>query len=160
MPLVTSVTTRMDVTVTAYDNHDIQGLVFSSFCDKTFRFRNSFELISTMEGLYNDLSFPQAFVSDRSFFKRPGQWLKNKKSGECMENNGVSTGKAKFIIFVQYRQNATWQGTIQWVDENRTQRFRSALEMLKLMDEALNQGNGEMEVRFADDDAVKKEAIV
>ena len=45
--------------------------------------------------------------------------------------------KVTFIIQVQFRQNATWQGTIRWADKKKAQRFRSTLEMIKLMDDAL-----------------------
>lgn len=45
--------------------------------------------------------------------------------------------QATFVVHVQLRQNATWQGTIQWLEEEKTQKFRSVLEMLKLMDQAL-----------------------
>lgn len=51
--------------------------------------------------------------------------------------NNENTGKATFVIKVLFRQNATWQGKIQWVEKNKTQSFRSDLEMLKLMDEAM-----------------------
>ncbi|MBE6987186.1 MAG: hypothetical protein E7432_00220 [Ruminococcaceae bacterium] len=44
--------------------------------------------------------------------------------------------KATFIVQVQFRQNATWQGTVQWVEKGVTQRFRSELELMKLMGEA------------------------
>lgn len=47
--------------------------------------------------------------------------------------------KATFIINIQYRENATWQGKIVWADKNKTQYFRSALEMMKLIDSALNE---------------------
>jgi hypothetical protein len=49
-------------------------------------------------------------------------------------------GVATFVIQVQFQQNATWQGTIDWLDAKKTQRFRSVLEMIKLMDEALADG--------------------
>ena len=42
-----------------------------------------------------------------------------------------------FVISVQFRQNATWQGNIMWTERNKKQNFRSVLEMIKLMDEAL-----------------------
>ena len=42
------------------------------------------------------------------------------------------------IVNVQFRQNATWQGTIRWVEKQKTQRVRSELEMIKLMDEAID----------------------
>jgi len=56
-------------------------------------------------------------------------------------DNQRESGKNKgtFEISVRYMQNSTWQGQILWVEENRKQNFRSALEMLKLMDEALSE---------------------
>lgn len=46
-------------------------------------------------------------------------------------------GKATFTIQVQFTCNATWQGTISWMEGQKTQRFRSELEMMKLMMEAI-----------------------
>ena len=45
--------------------------------------------------------------------------------------------KASFIVRVTSRQNATWQGTVTWTDGQRTQPFRSALELIRLIDSAL-----------------------
>jgi len=47
--------------------------------------------------------------------------------------------RATFVIHVQYRQNATWQGSVVWAEKNITKNFRSALELLKLMDGALDE---------------------
>ena len=49
----------------------------------------------------------------------------------------VGSTKGTFEISVKFMQNSTWQGQIHWVEKNQKQNFRSALEMLKLMDEAL-----------------------
>jgi hypothetical protein len=57
-------------------------------------------------------------------------------SDEMLENEQGK--RATFIVQVQFRQNATWQGTITWADEKKTSRFRSTLEMVKLMDNALS----------------------
>ena len=46
-----------------------------------------------------------------------------------------------FIVKVMNQQNATWQGSVAWVDEEREQYFRSALELLKLIDGALGKSN-------------------
>jgi hypothetical protein len=48
-----------------------------------------------------------------------------------------NTRKESFIINIQFCQNATWQGTITWIEQKRTEHFRSGLEMIKLMDSAL-----------------------
>ena len=53
---------------------------------------------------------------------------------EIEKNRG---DKGTFIVQVMYRQNATWQGQVIWAEENRSVRFRSALELMKLMDEAM-----------------------
>ena len=50
-----------------------------------------------------------------------------------------------FLVCVQYRQNATWQGSVTWVDEQREQYFRSTLELLKLIDGALEKRNDDEE---------------
>ena len=49
---------------------------------------------------------------------------------------GNETVKPTFLVTIQFQQNATWQGTITWTEKNLTQRFRSTLEMIKLMDDA------------------------
>jgi hypothetical protein len=48
--------------------------------------------------------------------------------------------KGTFIVKVEYCQNETWQGQVIWAEENRSVRFRSALELMKLMDEAMASG--------------------
>ena len=44
--------------------------------------------------------------------------------------------KATFIVQIQHRQNATWQGQITWKDRDETRKFRSELELIKLIDSA------------------------
>jgi len=49
-------------------------------------------------------------------------------------------GKTKpntFVIQILYRENATWQGTVKWVDGKKELRFRSAMELIKIMEEAM-----------------------
>ncbi|SFC64984.1 hypothetical protein [Butyrivibrio sp. YAB3001] len=45
--------------------------------------------------------------------------------------------KGTFIVKVEFCQNNTWQGKITWAEENQSQRFRSALELLNLIDGAM-----------------------
>lgn len=46
-------------------------------------------------------------------------------------------GKATFTIQIQFQQHSTWQGTITWAEGGKSQKFRSELEMIKLMMEAV-----------------------
>jgi len=49
------------------------------------------------------------------------------------------SANSSFEVKVCFMQNATWQGKIQWIEQKQNQTFRSALEMLTLMDEALSE---------------------
>ena len=51
--------------------------------------------------------------------------------------------KSAFVVQVQFRQNATWQGSVTWVEKKEKQQFRSALELLKLIESALDEEEGE-----------------
>lgn len=53
------------------------------------------------------------------------------------EINGYKLETTSFLIKVQYRQNTSWQGTVQWLGGNQTRHFRSCLELLMLIEEAL-----------------------
>jgi len=50
----------------------------------------------------------------------------------------VREGKlATFAVRILFRQNASWQGSVTWLEGDRSQSFRSALELILLMDNAL-----------------------
>lgn len=42
-----------------------------------------------------------------------------------------------FVVRILNTQNATWQGTVTWTDGKRTESFRSALELIRLIDSTL-----------------------
>lgn len=66
----------------------------------------------------------------------------------------TSRGKlATFVIHVQYHQNATWQGKIVWAETKQSTCFRSALEMIKLMDSAIEQCEADDEKGSLSDDS-------
>lgn len=49
-------------------------------------------------------------------------------------------GKKKtFIVDIKDNQNETWQGSLSWVQGNRTENFRSALELIKLIDSVVEE---------------------
>jgi hypothetical protein len=45
--------------------------------------------------------------------------------------------RGTFIIKVENNSNNTWQGEVVWAEENRSEKFRSALELFKLMNGAM-----------------------
>ena len=69
-----------------------------------------------------------------------------KKTEKVLESREVASYRGKigtFLVHVKYRQNATWQGSVTWVEKKEKQQFRSALELLKLIESALDEEEGE-----------------
>lgn len=63
--------------------------------------------------------------------------IKNKNGGTAMERIGRKN--QTFIIEIKGTENQSWQGCITWMDTNKKECFRSALEMIKLIDSTLNE---------------------
>ena len=74
----------------------------------------------------------------------------NIKHGQSEGNSSGDKNKGTFIVKVEYCQNNTWQGKITWAEENKKVSFRSALEMVKLMNDALEQAQKDSEKRSQD----------
>lgn len=68
-----------------------------------------------------------------------------------MNKGGISlreplrSERETFVVRVLYRQNNTWQGEVLWAEQNEKRYFRSALELMELMDSAMERGEGEEE---------------
>lgn len=50
-----------------------------------------------------------------------------------------------FVIRVLSKEHDTWQGTVEWVKEKRVIGFRSALELVHLLDSVVRNGRTEEE---------------
>ena len=64
------------------------------------------------------------------------------KTNDLMTNNNHNIDKKKgtFVVKIEYCQHGTWQGRVIWAEENRSERFRSTLELIRLMNEAMAVG--------------------
>ncbi len=48
-----------------------------------------------------------------------------------------SVGGSQFLVHIMFRQNASWQGELQWLESDQKVYFRSLLELIELMQEAM-----------------------
>lgn len=111
------------------------------------------DLVMVAESVFDSLSFPQPVFQQRRFNESPLPKQTGTKERVCAVQNQEKKitddererheANAAFIIHVKFRQNATWQGEIKWVSRDKTQYFRSSLEMLRLIEEALDKDYGE-----------------
>lgn len=119
---------------------ECRGRLFHYYANDALPFRNWCELIMTIDALCDMLGYPQAAEQPRRFGRSvPPQAEKKevtrlKSKDDLAKENGML---ATFVVHVMHRQNATWQGTVVWAEKNQKASFRSALELVKLMDSAV-----------------------
>lgn len=141
------------VHVSSYTDGILAGYVHNSYYDKTVPFTDGVQLLEAMEALFDTLSFPDRFEEYRRFGgkqngRRAATTSRITRESEQAMNESKREDKATFVIHVHFRRNATWQGTIQWVDQNKSQSFRSTLEMIRLIDEAMDTADGEPKIQW------------
>ena len=53
------------------------------------------------------------------------------------EKMPLGNSNQSFVVEVKSQENSTWQGTITWVEGKKKENFRSALELIRLIDSTL-----------------------
>ena len=121
------------------NDEELSGRIYHCYSKEPWKFTNILQLIELADDFFDRLEFPQASTSARSFtstqFSGVDRLDKVQSPEDFIENRGQ---KGTFFLNVRYRQNSSWQGSVTWVEEQREQHFRSALELLKLIDGALD----------------------
>lgn len=136
----------MSICVSEMHNSGPIGKVYHKYSQEGLEFQNVFEMIKIMEDVMDYCRYPQSSTRSRSFGDEAFQYQEKKKvepmvnADEIMEKSGEL---ATFVIHIKYRQNSTWQGDIFWTEKQEKRNFRSALELLKLIDGALDQTEDE-----------------
>ncbi len=109
------------------------GRYYNSSLKKGESFRSLVDFLMKMEKTLDQMYFPQSFSAVRRFTQEEETELIGASNEECQ------TGKAAtFLIRILFRQNASWQGSILWLEGKREESFRSVLELIFLMNDALN----------------------
>lgn len=150
-PLVTARAAVATVSIESYTDGILVGDVHNAYYNKTIPFTDGLQLLAALESLFDTLSFPDRFEEYRRFGgarKTRTAAARMKRESEQAMSETKKGDKATFVIHVQFRRNATWQGTIQWVDQDKTQSFRSTLEMIRLIDEAMAATDEELKIQW------------
>ena len=119
------------VCVDAYDGGAMSGRIYNPNIQGAAEFANLTQLLMRMDGMLDEMNFPQSYEAKRK-----------SASVERQASSFVDTDKrtgrvATFAVKVLFRQNASWQGSITWLEGEREESFRSVLELIFLMNSAL-----------------------
>lgn len=95
-------------------------------------FHSLAQFLQEMEHILDTMDFPKAFSEIRTFAPPPAL-----PQHTCP--NQQQTGRlATFAIRILFRQNMSWQGSVTWLEGQQEQSFRSALELILLICNALS----------------------
>ena len=125
------------VRVYSYDNKLFQGTLFNPFWGKEVPFYNMIQFLNLTEQLLNTMNYPQVSMRARSFQSARAQTKKRLVgvNAEWAHEAPIAT----FGVRILFRQNASWQGELSWHEGDQSQTFRSALELIHLMDSVLSE---------------------
>ena len=119
------------VCVDSFEKGVPRGRFFNPYMESEQSFESLTQFLQSMETVLDSMDFPRAFQTVRTFAPLPNN---NSPPGE---ETGRTGKLATFAIRILFRQNASWQGSVTWLEGKSEQSFRSALELILLMSTAL-----------------------
>lgn len=120
----------MLVCVDSYENGVPQGQLYLPG-QHGQRFASLSQLLLRGERLFEQNGV-QSFTTSRVFAV-----TKPLPDMPCEAGELTRGSAATFEIRVMFRQHASWQGELLWLESNNRQSFRSVMELITLMDSAL-----------------------
>lgn len=134
-------TAALRICVDRLEKGCLSGRVLGRRLTREASFSDVGGLLLQIEGVLDAQNSPQAFQKGRTFLAGRSQ---SPHAARCLEE-GMSAetvqaarGRlATFSLQIITRRNATWQGTVDWLDGTSPQPFSSALELIKEIDSRL-----------------------
>ncbi len=118
--------------VDSYENGVLCGRFYRPGSKSCCSFHSMSQFLWKMDQTLDHLAFPQSFNARRTFGQAPSS------PGPVFSETTLLEGAAAtFSIRVLFRQNASWQGSVRWLEGRQEQSFRSALELIFLIDSVL-----------------------
>ena len=122
------------VKIFSYIDKNPVGTLGNPYFEREQVFTNLTQLLLIIENLQDAISYPQKSMEWRTFRKDGAkQVIATASEDEYQDKKPLATFKINII----FRQNASWQGSIHWMEKSLETEFRSALEMIFLIDNVL-----------------------
>lgn len=122
------------VCVDSYDEGVLKGWLCSPGQNAEY-FASLSQFLLKTEEILDEKQIPQAYAPPKTFplFLRP----EGGSSPPPLKGTW-----ATFELKVIFRQHTSWQGVLRWREQKMEHSFRSVLELIMLMDSALNSTEG------------------
>lgn len=120
------------ICIDSYENAVPVGRIYNPSLKNGVVFHSTTQLLREMERVLDGMNLPAAFAAIRTFASPP-----ERDTGPPPERHRPGS-LATFAVKVLFRQHASWQGCVTWLEGRQEQSFRSALELILLMDSAIH----------------------
>lgn len=122
--------------IDSYEKRTVTGRLWHGCRGEEAPFSNLMQLILLLDRILENQGFPEAQPGCKRFATPEG--LSCSLPAETAEPGKPSCGTlASFRLKILFRQNASWQGIVSWTESRQEESFRSALELIMLLDSAL-----------------------
>ena len=116
----------------SYEDKCVRGHFYNPQTQTHFSFQNLMQLLLQMDGMMDQFNLPQRGVEPRFFQEKA---FSPSNSGEKGQSVPLL---ASFQVTILFRQHASWQGVLVWNERQLESSFRSTLEFVSLLDDALS----------------------
>lgn len=124
----------LTISVTSYQDYCLKGFITTNQEEGALAFASTIDLLLLADDLMDAVNTPQRSEEQRSFAAIGGFVPAHKGRAEELPKEPPL---ATFQMNIMFRQNATWQGSLMWVETGQEARFRSVLELIRLLHSAL-----------------------
>jgi len=136
--IITENMKTMLICIDSYENFCAKGKIFHGMREDGAQFANLMQLLLNIESIIDDTGFPKATTEKRRFHSFAHQEKSGESfGGEYFDFSMKKGALATFRLKVMFRHNASWQGTVAWLEGSTEEPFRSALEFMMLMHSAM-----------------------
>ena len=112
----------------------LEGRLYNRYIQGGESFHSLMEMLLRMEELLDRMHFPEPYTARRGFRKEAA--VQGKKLARMKVQYGLC---GTFLLKVLFRQNASWQGSLIWIEGGQEESFRSVLELIHLFHSALQE---------------------
>ena len=135
------------ISVNRYEKGEMQGVFYHPLRREGGTFQSLIQLLLQMGQSMDRENLPQSFQSPRSFAPLRSLWT----GGDACRF--VTGREATFAVTVHFRRHSSWQGELLCRGEAQPRPFRSVLELIGLMDGAMEARRQAMQPPMLREDA-------
>lgn len=115
------------ICIDTYQNSIPTGTLYHPSLPTGKQFSSLSQLLLSMEHVLDTSHISRSLTRRFSLFQPLTLWSGTPLAG----------AQATFLVQVLFQQNASWQGSVTWLEGQREEHFRSVLELIRLFDSAL-----------------------